>query len=71
MGTTLSVVLTEHIKDLSWFLIKLNSFASDWFPAGIIQGLNVFRLFVITASVAKYLSHQSNYLMKTTPESFL
>lgn len=33
--------------------------------------LNVFRLFVMTGVLQTYLSHHSNYFMKTTPELFL
>lgn len=41
------------------------------FPSGNYTGVECFQIICHDCSVAKYLSHQSNYLMKTTPGSFL
>lgn len=41
------------------------------FPSGNKTGVECFQIICHDCCVAKYLSHQSNYLMKTTPESFL
>lgn len=72
-GKSLTVGLTEHRKWSQSIPDQVKLIRIGLFPSGNYAGGNVecFQIIWHDWSVAKYLSHQSNYFMKTTPELFL